>query len=255
MFPIKRLLCSLVLFSLLAAPAAADEIFSLKAGYFSLDPSGDVAVSTADVPGTVLDLDDDLGIDKDDGFMAEVALQLGSFRLFAACLPVSFRGESVLTEDIEFNGETFVAGSRVESEVKIDIYEAGLAWFLADFDDMPLRVQFGPEAAVKYVDANVEMQESTFSMSESESIGVPIPSLGARARVAFGDSLGVLGRIGYLEYQGNSFMDLDAQVEFSPLPMIGVFAGYRYLDIDVDENDLFIDATLSGPYAGALVRF
>jgi hypothetical protein len=99
------------------------------------------------------------------------------------------------------------------------------------------------------------MKESTYSLNESESIGVPVLSLGARARLAFGDYLGVLGRIGYLKYQGNSFMDLDAQVEFSPVPMIGVFAGYRYLDIDVDENDVYIDATLAGPYAGALIRF
>jgi hypothetical protein len=120
---------------------------------------------------------------------------------------------------------------------------------------MPLRIQFGPEAAVKYVSARIEMQESSFSRSESESIGVPVPSLGARARVAFGDYLGVLGRIGYLEYHGSSFIDLDAQVEFSPLPMIGLFAGYLYMDIDVDEHDVLIDATLAGPYVRALVRF
>jgi hypothetical protein len=236
-------------------PADADEIFSLKAGYFSLNPSGDVAVSTGNETGTVLDLDNDLGIGSDEGFMAEAALQLGSFRLLAACMPASFKGDNVLTQDIEFNDETFVAGSHVESDVKIDICEAGLAWFLVDFDDLPLRIHFGPEAAVKYVNARIEMQESSFSLSESESIGVPVPSLGARARVACDDYLGVLGRIGYLEYHGNSFMDLDAQVEFSPLPMIGIFAGYRYMDIDVDEHDVLIDATLEGPYVGALVRF
>ncbi|NIQ09668.1 MAG: hypothetical protein GWO23_08290, partial [Gammaproteobacteria bacterium] len=53
----------------------------------------------------------------------------------------------------------------------------------------------------------------------------------------------------------NSYMDVDAQVEFSPLPLVGVYAGYRYLDIDVNESDVFIDATFSGPYAGAMVRF
>jgi hypothetical protein len=255
MFSIKRFLCSAAFLSLLASPAGADEIFSFKAGYLSLHPTGDVAVSTGDVPGTVLDLDDDLGIDGDHGFMAEASLQLGSFRLFAAYLPTSFSGDNLLTEDIEFNGETFVAGSHVESDVEIDIYEAGLAWLVVDVDDLPVRIQLGPEVAVKYVDARVEMKESTYSLKESESIGVPVPSFGARARLAFGDYLGVLGRIGYFKYQGNSFMDLDAQVEFSPVPMIGVFAGYRYMDIDVDENDVYIDATLAGPYAGALIRF
>ena len=54
---------------------------------------------------------------------------------------------------------------------------------------------------------------------------------------------------------GNSFLDVDGQIEFSPIPLVGIFAGYRYLDLEVDESGVFIDATLDGPYAGALVRF
>jgi hypothetical protein len=58
-----------------------------------------------------------------------------------------------------------------------------------------------------------------------------------------------------MEYQDNSFFDVDAQVEFSPLPLVGLFAGYRYLDVDIDEDDVLIDASFKGPYAGALIRF
>lgn len=255
MFSTKRLLSIIALFSVLASPVFADEIFSLKAGYLSLSPSGDVAVSVDGLTGTALDIEDDLDMEDSDDYFVEAALQLGSFRLFAAYLPLDFSGDSVLTQDIDFNGETFVQGSRVKSEMNIDIYEAGLAWHLIDVDDLPVRVQFGPEVTVKYVDASVELRENDYSLKESESIGVPVPTIGARARVAFADYLGVVGRVGYLRYDGNDFLDVDAQVEFSPLPMIGLFAGYRYLDIDIDDDDVLIDATFSGPYAGALVRF
>jgi len=34
-----------------------------------------------------------------------------------------------------------------------------------------------------------------------------------------------------------------------------LFAGYRYLDVDIDEDDVLIDASFKGPYAGALIRF
>ena len=255
MFSGQRLPALVALFSMLACPAFADEIFSLKAGYITLDPEGEVAVSTSGLAGTRLDIDDELGFDDDADYFVEAALQLGSFRLFAAYLPLSFSGASVLTENINFNGETFVVGSRVDSEVDLDIYEAGIAWYLVNVDDAPVRVQIGPELAVKYVDVHVEMQASDAGLNESEGIGVPVPTLGARARVAVGDYLGVVGRVGYMEYDDNSFLDVDAQVEFSPLPMVGLFAGYRHMDIDVDENDLFIDASFAGPYAGAMVRF
>ncbi len=255
MFFIRRIVTITALFSLLASPVSADEMFSFKAGYLFLNPSGDVAVSAEGITGTTLDVEDDLSLDDSEDYFLEAALQLGSFRLFAAYLPISFSGDSVLDRDIDFNGETFVQGSRVETDVNIDIYEAGLAWYLVNVDDMPVRVQLGPEVAVKYVDAQIKMQDGTSELSESDSFGVPVPTVGARARVAVGDSLGAVGRVGYMEYDGNSFLDVDAQIEFSPLPMVGLFAGYRYLDVDLDESGVVIDATFSGPHAGAFIRF
>ena len=58
-----------------------------------------------------------------------------------------------------------------------------------------------------------------------------------------------------MKYSDNSFLNAEAQLEFSPLPLIGVYAGYRMLDIKVDEFDGLIDADFSGPFAGAMVRF
>ena len=251
----KRLFSLIALISLLGSPAFADETFSLRTGYLALNPSGTIAVSGGGLTGTVVDVEDDLGVDESGDSFAEAALQLGAFRLFAAYLPIRFSGNSVLNRDISFNGETFVLGSRVESDMNIDIYEAGLAWFMVDVDDMPVRIQLGPEMSVKYIDARVELQENLFGLNESESVGVPVPALGARGRVSFADFLSLVGRVGYLKYSGSSFLDVDAQVELSPLPLVGLFAGYRYLDIDVDDNDVLIDATFAGPYAGALVRF
>jgi len=250
MFFAKRVMIIVALVGFLASPSPADEIISLKGGYYKLEPSGKVGVS-----GDTLDIEDDLGIDDDDGFFAEAALQLGNFRLFTSYLPISFSGSSVLSSDIEFNGETFAEGRRIDSDLDIDIYEAGLAWFLINVDDLPLRIQVGPEVAVKYIDTRIEMQDKGFDMDESESVGVPIPSLGARARIGIADYLSVVGRVGYLEYKGNSLTDIDAQVEYSPIPLVGIFAGYRYLDMDIDEDDLLLDAQFSGPHAGAMIRF
>lgn len=251
----KRLLLALTLFCLCATPALADELLSLKAGYAKLTPKGEFEVSDAGLVGTSIDFDDDLGFDDSEEVSLEVGLQLGAFRLFAAYLPVSFSGNGTLTKSINFSGETFTVGSQVSSDVKLDIYEAGLAWYLVNIDDAPVRVQLGPEIAVKYVDADIKMQADLLDLDESEKIGAPIPTIGLRGRVAMADFLGIAGRVGYLAYDDNSFLDVDAQVELSPLPLVGIFAGYRYLDVDVDEDDVVIDASFDGPYVGALVRF
>lgn len=253
MFSIKHIALLLALLGLTLAPAHADELFSFKASYQNLNPEGDFAVADDGLTGTSVDMDGDLDFDDSDDYYMEAALQLGDFRLFAAYQPVGFSGEGVLTDSIRFNGRTFAAGSPVSSDVDLDIYEAGLAWYMVNIDDLPVRVQLGPELAVKYIDATIDMKSG--GIEESASAEVPLPTVGLRGRIAISDFLGVAGRAGYMEYSGNSFTDLDAQVEFSPVPLVGLFAGYRYLDIDLDEDDVMVDASFSGPYAGAMIRF
>jgi len=83
----------------------------------------------------------------------------------------------------------------------------------------------------------------------------PIPTIGLRARVALADFLGVVGRIGFLKVGKNKFVDTDLQVEFSPLPLVGIYAGYRQMKLKVDKNNVYLDTTFKGPYIGVLARF
>lgn len=257
MFTCKRALLLIALFVLAAAPAGADELLSVKAGYQTLKPKGSLAVAGEGIAGTRLDLQDDLRLDDSDHYTLEAALQLGDFRLFGAFQPISFSGSGIATETVSFNGETFVAGSHLDSDIDLDIYEAGLAWYLVNADDLPTRVQLGPEVAVKYVNARIDMAGTTVDGFESvsETVRAPLPTVGLRGRVAVADALGVVGRIGYMEYSNSNFLDIDAQVEFSPVPLVGLFAGYRHLEIDINEDEVAIDANFAGPYAGALIRF
>lgn len=252
----KRLAWALLVTSSLAIePILADEIVSLKAGYLVLSPEGVFAVDSGGVIGSEVDLEEDLGYDDSEELYLEAAFNLGPFRLAASYLPIEFSGSGTLTEEIKFNGETFAVGADVQSDVELDLYDIGLTWNLINIDDLPLRFQFGPELAVKVVDAEVSMADVTGTLSESASATAPIPTIGARARLAFADYFGLVGRVGYLEYDDNRFLDAEAQIEFSPIPTLGIFAGYRYLELEVDESDVFIDATLDGPYGGLLVRF
>jgi outer membrane protein len=252
----KRNLPLLCLALLLCLPmgAAADEILSLKLGYLNLTPSGQFA-SREGVVNTTIDLENDFGIEDEADLMAEAALQLGAFRLSAGYLPLKFSGSSTLGRSITFNNRTFNVNEQATGEIDVKLYDLGLTWHLVNVDDLPVRVQLGPELAVKIVDGEASVTSQLTGLSESVSGTAPVPTIGLRARVGLGDMLGLIGRVGYVQYQDNSFLDADAQVEFSPIPLVGVFLGYRYLDLEVDEGDLFVDATFDGPYAGALVRF
>jgi len=247
------LLTTLLLF---AGSALADELVSLKLGYQLLSPDGTLAGISNGV-GTQVDVKRDLNLDDSQDVTAEIALNWGNFRLSLNYLPIEFSGTGTLTVTGTFNGQSFSAGDTVNSKLNIDLYDFGLTYYLINLDDTPTRFQLGLELAVKVADTEIIFNDlnglNTFS--ESESVTAPIPTLGARARIALADFLGVTGRIGYMEYDGNHFTDAEAQVEFSPIPAIGVYAGYRYFDLKIDESDLFVETNFSGPFGGVLVRF
>lgn len=249
---ILLLLCGLLL---AVGTASADEILSVKAGYISLSPDGDFAVDGGGLAGTRINLKNDLNYDDSEDFIGEAALNLGPFRLSAGYLPIEFSGNGNLNRQIIFNGQTFNVNTNVSSDVKIDMYDFGLVWHIINIDDLPVRLQFGPELSVKYIDGEVSMRDSSGALNEKDSISAPVPTIGARARIGLADWLALVGRVGYLEYDGNTLLDADGQIEFSPLPLVGVYAGYRYIDMEVDESGVFIDATLDGPYGGVFVRF
>lgn len=251
---IRNLIAASFLCTVFSASALADETFSLKVGFASLDPDGKFAGENGGV-STKIDFDDDLNFDESEGVYVEGAFQLGPFRFSAAYLPLDFSGRGTITSNITFDGRTFTTGTNVASDVEMEFYDLAVAFHLINFDDGPMRVQLGPEVAVKIADVDLSIRDTSGGPTESVSGTVPVPTIGARARIALSDFVGVVGRFGYLEIQDNSFLDAEIQVEYSPLPTLGVFAGYRYIDVDVDESDVILQSTFSGLFAGVFARF
>jgi len=254
----KRFILSFLFVAILSFPALAaeaDEIITLKPAFITLNPSGQFGATASGVQGTRMDVDTTLGLGRNYGGMVEAALLLGNFRLAASYLPLRFSGESTLGKSVNFNGRTFTAGSSVKSNLHADVLDIGLTYYIANFDDLPTRLQVGVEMAVKTIFADVKLSSAALGISESQGATVPIPTVGLQGRIALADFLGLVVRAGGLAYSGNHFIDSEAQIEFSPLPLVGLHAGYRYIDLQVDRSGVFVDSTFSGPFLGAFIRF
>ena len=243
-----RLCFALLLSSLFVISAQADETVSLKVGYASITPKGDFSASPNATPGTTFS-DQSLGLGKSNNVTAEIAFQLGDGRLSASYLPLKFNGTSNVTGT--FNGQTF--NGTVASEFKLDLIDIAYTYYLVNMDDMPSRLQFGIEASLKAVRVNGTM--SGGGATQSASANIPLPTIGLRGRVALADFVGLSARAGYIGFNGNNITDFDGQIEFSPIPAMGIFGGFRYIDVNVDSSGFVVNTRFSGPYAGALVRF
>lgn len=245
---------SLILF-ISATAVCADERVSIKAGYQLLSPQGSLTGSTRG--DTRLNLKRDLDLDDSSGLTGELALNWGRSRLSLNYLPISFSGTSTIKIDGAFGGQPFSVGDTVKSDLEIALYDIGYSYYLLNFDTLPIRFQLGPELAIKIADTDVLFRnlDPAAGYTERESALVPIPTIGLRSRIALADFLGVVARVGYMKYRDNHFMDAEAQLEYSPLPLFGIYAGYRYFDLKIDESDVNVETEFSGPFGGLMVRF
>ena len=246
-------LCAAILFIFFEAFSAyADETVSIKAGYASMAATGSLSVTALGTPGTTL-TDSTLGLKRSNNITAEIAIQLGDGRLSASYLPLKFSGSSTLATAANFNGRNFTAGTTVTSELKASLADIGYTYYLVNMDDLPSRLQFGIEASLKFVQLNSSLTGG--GVTTSSSANIPLPTVGLRGRVALADFIGLSGRMGYVGYNGNTFTDIDAQIEFSPIPTLGIYGGYRYLDVKVDTAGVVLDTQFRGPFAGLFFRF
>ena len=246
-------LCAAVLFICFEAfTVHADETVSVKVGYASLAATGDVAVTDLGIAGTNL-TDSTLGLKRSNNVTAEIAIQLGDGRLSASYLPLKFNGASTLATGVNFNGQNFTAGTAITSELKASIADIGYTYYLVNMDDLPSRLQFGIETSLKYI--RIDSSLSGGGITKNSSVNVPLPTIGLRGRVALADFIGLTGRAAYIGYNGNTFTDIEAQIEFSPMPTLGIYGGYRYLDVKADSSGVVLNAQFKGPFAGLFFRF
>jgi len=248
----------------LAVPglATADEMVGARVEYWSMDLTGDVAVSGAAGTPTTLSLvnsTDGLGLDADNPVGASAWLNLGPFFLFGRYTPIDISGTGTATTNVNFGDVTFKVNGTLDSTLNFNMYDAGLGLNVLNLDDLPVRIQLGVMVQLKVLDGSIEVTGSEAltgtSTTESNDFTLPIPMVGGHLKLGFADFLSVGVQGAAIVYNGDHLYDVDARVELSPIPFVGISAGYRIMDIAVDESDVDLNATFDGPFIEAFIRF
>ncbi|MBI5641897.1 MAG: hypothetical protein HY954_00315 [Deltaproteobacteria bacterium] len=225
--------------------STASAVVDVEGRYWLTDLDGTVQVSSDGV-GTDIDLANDLGVDnKKNFFEGRITLELGSHKLRYGFVPLKWDGSKTLTETITFAGQSYTASADVESEMNLNYHRLGYEY---DFIDA-LNNKLGVILELKYFDGDVSLRSSALGLDETDSIKIPLPTVGVAAQVGLPMIFSVGGEITGITLGSQAYLvDGEASVNIKPFPFVVISGGYRIFKMHVDYDNNKADLTLKGPF-------
>lgn len=204
--------------------------------------------------GTEFNPVNDLGFEEKKGF-GEGRVQIKVFnrhKFNFSYLPLKWDGDTVLSRTIQFAGQTYTAGTRVQSEVGLRLFKGGY-----ELDFIVDKYGFlGGTLDVMVTDVHVQLKAPSLALDEKEGFTVPIPMVGLIVRITPIKWVNLTGKASGLPLgrYGHAF-DAEASLEINPIKYVGISVGYRYFTLLGEYYENKLESKLDGPFAALKVRF
>ncbi|MEW5982383.1 MAG: hypothetical protein AB1806_08430 [Acidobacteriota bacterium] len=209
------------------------------------------------IPGTEIDLQADLGIEKRQTYELRLVLRPGTKHKFRFhYLPLRYTADAVLRKDLIFNGIIFPIAIPVQTDFTWTAYR-----FTYEYDFIHRSRGFGGLLIeAKYADAKLDLTNPI--SHEFVRARAPIPAIGGVARFYPASFLSVHGEFTYFRLPDSvqvnaslNAVDVDVYATFNITNNFGIQGGWRSTDmgfrIEQDEGTI----KLRGPYFGGVVRY
>ena len=230
---------------------------SASAGVFQATMTGDTGREGNVLGLADVDIDDDLDLsDEDNSIFAKARVSGAGINIWASGFETEQNGRSQLS----VNFGDIAAGTTVRTNSEIRSLQAGISFNIIDVGGFRL----APGVGADYFDIELEAQDSVLNQIESLAEDGPIPLVFLDA--SFDPPvipLSVEAHIGgitgtYDDFDG-LLLDGEATVHVHLLDPLDLYAGYRYIQFEldgVDDGEEFTaDLVLSGLIVGAGLRF
>jgi outer membrane protein len=245
----KKILTVAALAATLPQAASALPLVDLYAGsyYWDQSVSGDVVNGAAD-------LEDDLKLDAGGQAVTYVA-----FEHFVPLIPnvkikqtsMDSDGAGSVVADFNFNGQTITNGVAVDSVLDLSHTDYTFYWSLP----LPI-VTFDFGLTARQFDGKMTVVGSGINAAADFDFVVPMGYLNAGVDIPL-TGLSLAANLNTISYGDTSMTDFDANLTYVlpliPLLDVGISAGYRSFDLELDESDfgdLSAKTTVAGPYLG-----
>lgn len=255
----KRLLwtvlCALALLLFWSMPIGAFEI-GARALYWFPTMKADMKADANGQTGTTLDLKDNLGVGTESFPTFEAFGGLGKHRISLAYTPIKYSGSTKLTAPVTFNGQTFGAGTDVNTDLKLRMLDLEYQYKLLDLENILAGFSLFAIGQIKYIDGEARMEAPATATAADFKVRAPIPMVGLGAHIGLlAGLLEARAKVAGVAYSSNYLYEALADLSLTPLPFVDIHAGYKIIRLKIDRNDVFLDSQFTGPYIGLTVSF
>jgi hypothetical protein len=247
--------CALIVILFSAIPAGAFEI-GARGYYWFPGFKADMKSDSAGVVGTDVNLKDRLDIGTKAVPSVEVFGGLGRHHVGLTYTPISYSGSTILTSAINFDGKNFPAGTSVDSDFKSRMLDLEYRFTALNLENILAGFSLDAIGQIKYIDGEAKIAAPALGLEAKQSVQLPVPMVGVGAHI--GLLLNILearAKITGISYSGNYLYEALADISLTPFPLLDIHAGYKYIRVHLDRNDLYLNSEFAGPFVALTVSF
>jgi hypothetical protein len=247
--------CALALLLFSAMPVSAFEI-GVRGYYWFPGFKADMKSDGAGLSGTDINLKDNLDVGTKAFPSVEVFGGLGRSHLGLTYTPIAYSGSTRLAIPINFDGKPFAVGTNVDSDLKLRMLDLEYRFTALNMENILAGFSLDAIGQIKYIDGEAKIFAPATGVVGKQSVQLPIPMVGVGAHI--GLLLNILearAKITGISYSGNYLYEALADLSWTPFPLLDIHAGYKYIRVHLDRDDLFLNADFAGPYLALTVSF
>ena len=204
-----------------------------------------------------LDVEQDLKYEKETRWSAWVNIDMPLFlpNIYLMATPMTYRATGQKAGGFKFGDITFDPGP-FESNTELNHLDVGLYYgipFLETATFEKLNLDLGIN--MRLFDYDLSIDQASSGLSESESGVLPIPMIFLAIQFSPIDKLSFQVEGRGISYSGNDLYSIIGRLKVNIAGPLFAAGGYRYDKLKLDEDDVYVDVEISGPFLEAGFSF
>lgn len=203
------------------------------------------------------DVEHDGGMGRENNWGGRIKVDLPIFPdLLFQATPMEFSGTGSKGNNFSFGGRSYSANTALNAKLALNHYDLGLVFGVPLLETATLKtlnIDFGLVVRRQEIRAELSQPATGQSVRVDETYYLPMGYLAAQVRIL--KKLALEAELRGVAIRGNHYYDLVGRVRFDLPGPVFVAGGWRYQEIELDEDGIQASVKFSGPFAEVGVGF